>query len=292
MAARRLDSALLAKLNTARKIKETNFPGQIFFTSPKATTVITMTGNNCDLDCAHCGGRYLEHMTSIEDAAQVITSRGSTSCLLSGGCSHLGQVAIDLKPLQSAIEGLKVNAHVGLISEDEMKSIAHQIDCVSFDFVVDNETIKEVYHLNRTGQDYIQTYQMLRKYVKVMPHICIGLKGGRIQGEYEALETLVKLGTEGVVFIIFIPTPGTLYADRKPPVLEEVLEILVHARQLFPTIPIHLGCMRPGGRYRAEVDFFAIEAGVNKIVNPTPLAVKRAEELGYQIIYQKECCVL
>lgn len=292
MEIRELRPDLLHRIQKAREIREAHFPGQIFFATPRATTVITTTGKNCDLNCAHCGGKYLEHMTPVEEAEAEIARNGATSCLLSGGCTHHGQVAMNLDPLKSVVEGLKVNSHLGLISEAEMQSIAPFVDCVSFDFLVDDVTIQEVYHLDKTGEDYIQTYQMLRKYAKVMPHICIGLKGGEIRGEFAALDVLAELGVDGLVFIVFIPTKGTEFADRQPPAIEEVLEVLLYAREKFPTVPIHLGCMRPKGRYRAELDYYAVEAGVNKLVNPTPPAVARAMELGYEIIRESECCVL
>lgn len=293
METRELNPGLLARVKQAREIRETHFPGQICFATPKSTTVITMTGNHCDLNCAHCGGKYLEHMTPVEEAAAMIARNGATSCLISGGCSGQGHVAINLDPIQSAIQGLKVNTHVGLISEREIQALAPYVDTVSFDFLVDEETIREVYHLpDRKKTDYIETYQMLRKYVKVMPHICIGLNGGKVSGEYAAMDVLRELGVDGLVFIVFIPTKGTEFADRQPPAIEEVVEVLVRAREQFPTVPIHLGCMRPKGRYRAILDYYAVEAGVNKLVNPTPPAVKRAEELGYEIILQDDCCVL
>lgn len=292
MKIRELSLLLRGRVELARGIREQNFPNKIYFSRPASTTVITMTGKECDLDCAHCGGKYLEHMTTVEEAESKIRSEGSTSCLISGGCTHHGKVDIDVRSIESAIDGLKVNSHVGLISEEEMQKLATFVDCISFDFLVDDDTIREVYHLEKTGQDYINTYQMLRKYAKVMPHICIGLKGGEIKGEYQAIDTLVELGADGLVFIIFIPTKGTAYADRQPPALEEVVEVLTYAREKFPTVPIHLGCMRPTGRYRAEVDYFAVDAGINKLVNPTPPAVRRAEELGYEIVVERDCCVL
>lgn len=222
-----------------------------------------------------------------------IARKGATSCLLSGGCTSHGQVAMNLDPVRAAIQGLKVNSHLGLISEQAMQEIAPHVDCVSFDFLVDEETIREVYHLtDRTRNDYIETYQMMCKYARVMPHICIGLHGGEIRGEYAAIDALAELGADGLVFIVFIPTKGTAFADRQPPAVEDVVDVLVYAREKFPFAPIHLGCMRPKGRYRAELDYWAVEAGVNRIVNPTPLAVKRAEELGWEIVLQDECCVL
>lgn len=289
---RKLNPELLKRVSKAREIKETHFPGQIFFSHPNATTAISMTGNECDLNCKHCGGKYLEKMVLLQDAERVITRNRSTSCLLSGGCTNNGSIDFDLESIKKITSELRVNAHVGLMNETEIRSLAPYVDCVSFDFIVDDETIQEVYNLNKTGQDYIQTYQNLRHYTRVIPHICIGLKGGEISGEYRAIDKLFQLGADGLVFIIFIPTRGTTYADHSPPALEQVIDLFIYAREKFIDIPINLGCMRPGGEYRANLDYFAILAGINKIVNPTPPALKLAEELGYQIILSEECCVL
>ena len=292
MDTRKLKPELLARVSKAREIKETHFPGQIFFSYPNATTAVSLTGKECDLDCKHCGGKYLEKMVLPKDAEKEITRNRSKSCLISGGCNNSGKVILELESIKKIINNLRVNAHVGLIDEEEIRTLAPHVDCVSFDFLVDDETIHEVYNLKKTGQDYIQTYKNLRHYTKVIPHICIGLKGGEIFGEYQAIDKLFQLGADGLVFIIFIPTRGTAYADRKPPSLEQVIDLLIYARKKFADIPINLGCMRPGGKYRADLDYLAILAGINKIVNPTPPALKLAEELGYQIIYTEECCVL
>ena len=174
-------------------------------------------------------------------------------------------------------------------SLDEIAQIA---DCVSFDFVGDDETIRAVFGMERRVSDYVRCYKELRQKVKVMPHICIGLHGGEIRGEYQAVKLLQELGMDGLTFIIFTPTRGTPYADCLPPKIEEVVKLLQWTRQACPSIPIHLGCMRPGGTYRSELDKAAIEAGINGIVQPTAAALARARELGLTIKESWECCVL
>jgi uncharacterized radical SAM superfamily protein len=67
--------------------------------------------------------------------------------------------------------------------------------------------------------------------------------------------------------------------------------ILTEARLRFPDKPLHLGCMRPHGKYRAQLDPLAVRAGVNKIVSPVREAVQLAEELGLSIVQGRECCV-
>ncbi len=282
-------------MNKAWNIRCSNFPDTIQFDIPSKTTAISVSGESCSLNCAHCGGHYLKHMTHINSALNEVRKNGSKSCLVSGGCNSRGVVLFSeyitkIEELKKA--NCRINMHIGLANDEEINKAAKVADSVSFDFLVDDETIKEVYGIDRKGIDYINVYLKLRQKVKVLPHICIGLKGGEIRGEYAALERLKELGAEAMVFIIFIPTPGTKYADRKPPELSEIIKILTYARVEFPDISIHLGCMRPKGKLRAEIDYYAIECGVNKLVNPTGAAVKRAAELGLKLKYGEECCAL
>ena len=273
----------------ARRIRAAHFPLQIAFTRPRKTAAISLTGEACALNCAHCGRRYLRGMAPIWKA----DVREATSCLISGGCDTEGRVPVlaHLDQVRALRPGRRLNWHVGLIGEEEMQAIAPYVDVVSFDLVGDDATIHEVYGLQRGVEDYIRTYQMLRRHVRVVPHITIGLRGGEIRGEYQALEALQQLGADALVFIILIPTKGTVYEGREPPPVEEVGDLLAAARQVLPDTPIYLGCMRPAGGYRDQVDQAAIRAGVNKIVNPAPAAVSLAAEMGLRILWEEECCV-
>lgn len=262
----------------------------ISFAYPRNTKSISVTGPNCEQNCAHCGGHYLKQMSPIA----AMEASDATSFLISGGCEKDGTVPIikHVAALQTVKQGRRYNLHVGLIHEAEIGEIAKIADCVSFDFVGDDESIREVFGMERTVSDYIHCYTALRKQVRVMPHICIGLHGGEIRGEYRAVELLQDIGLDGLTFIIFTPTKGTRYAECLPPKMEEVVKLLTWARQVCPSIPIHLGCMRPGGRYRSEIDQWAVKIGVDTIVNPTPSAVVLAKELGFSILRREECCVL
>ena len=259
------------------------------FSYPRQTKSISVTGKECEQNCAHCKGHYLQHMLPIS----AIKDQNATSFLISGGCTDgvvpIAQHVAELKTLK---EGKRYNLHVGLIEGDEVTEIAQIADCVSFDFVGDDETIRAVFGIERKVSDYVHCYKELRQKVKVMPHICIGLHGGEIRGEYQAVKLLQELGMDGLTFIIFTPTRGTPYADCLPPKIEEVVKLLQWTRQACPSIPIHLGCMRPGGRYRSEIDKWAVEIGLDTIVNPTPKAVALAKELGISILHSEECCSL
>jgi uncharacterized radical SAM superfamily protein len=278
------------RLEKAWQVRLAHFPMEIRFDNPVDTAVISLTGAQCALDCAHCGGHYLRGMQPIWQAKV----DGATSCLISGGYNASGRVPVTahLDRIKAIRQGRVMNWHVGLIGEDEIRAIAPYVDVISFDFVGDDETIREVYGLDLTVEDYAQSYQLLRRYAQVLPHITIGLRGGEIGHEVRALEILGDLGVEGLVLIVFIPTAGTRYADRQPPQIREVVDILVEARLRFPDKPLYLGCMRPQGRYRLELDPLAVRAGVNVIVNPAREAVRLAEELGLRITRGRECCVV
>jgi uncharacterized radical SAM superfamily protein len=278
------------RFEEAWRVRLANFEPAIGFDYPLDTLVVSLTGAHCELSCAHCGGHYLKSMTPIWKA----DAKGATSCLVSGGCDTRGRVPVTshLEQVAQLRPGRIMNWHVGLIGETEAEIIAPYVDVVSFDFVGDDETIREVYGLEAAVEDYVATYQLLRSYVTVVPHITVGLRGGGLSGEYRSLEILEGLGADGLTFIVLIPTPGTRFADCDPPQPEQVAELLVDARLRFPTVPIHLGCMRPRGAYRERLDPLAVRAGVNVIVSPAKTAVDLADELGLVLDKRMECCAV
>ena len=279
----------------------------IQFTRPNRTLAVSLTADQCALDCAHCAGHYLKGMVPIVEAdatGKVLSAKsrhrlgevakGKTSCLISGGCDQRGRVPVSSHLAQVAAlrPGRILNWHVGMLDESEMRAIAPYADIVSFDFVGDDETIREVYNLDYTVDDYVRTYAMLRRYATVVPHLTLGLRGGQFSGEYQALDILRAAGLSALVILVLIPTPGTRYAGCRPPALDEVESFLLTARRALPDAPIYLGCMRPGGSYRRQLDPLAVRAGVNSIVNPSPSAVRLATELGLEVRWRDECCVI
>lgn len=278
------------KLARAWTVRRQHFPDEITWSYPLDTAVLSLTGEQCALDCAHCGSHYLGGMKPIWEAEP----DGATSCLISGGCDPTGRVPVTahLEQVRAWREGRRMNWHVGFVSEAEMQTIAPLVDVISFDFVGDDETIREVYGIDRTVADYVETYRLLRRYARTLPHVTIGLRGGNLGHELPALELLLDLGVDGLVFLVFIPTPATRYADRQPPDIDAVADLLAEARLRFPAIPLYLGCMRPRGRYRDELDPLAVQAGFNVIVSPSRPARHLTAELGLAARSIRECCVL
>jgi uncharacterized radical SAM superfamily protein len=280
---------LQSELDAAWHVRQANYPPQITFAYPLDTALISLTGDRCALQCAHCGGHYLRHMQPVGEARV----SGATSALISGGCDVDGRVPVGeyLELVRELKPGRRLNWHVGLIDEGTMRTIAPYADAISFDVVGDAETIRSVYSLDKTPADYADTYVMLRRYARVVPHITIGLLCGEIAHERPAMDMLAQAGLDALVFIVFIPTPGTRYADCPPPRVDEVALLLAEARQRFPSIPIHLGCMRPRRAYRARLDPLAVRAGVNVLVSPAREGKEMARALGLDAVQTRECCV-
>jgi hypothetical protein len=278
------------KLARALDVRQANFPDEIVWSYPLDTAVLSLTGRQCALDCAHCGGHYLEGMLPIWEAEP----DGSTSCLISGGCDPTGRVPVTmhLDAARAWRQGRRMNWHVGFVTEDEMQVIAPLVDTVSFDFVGDDNAIREVYGIDRTVEDYVETYRLLSRYARTLPHVTIGLRGGELGHELPAFELLQQLDVPGLVLLVFIPTAGTRYAGRVPPAPGLVADLMAEARIRFPGVPIYLGCMRPKGRYRNELDPLAVRAGVNIVVSPSRPARLLADELGLSTRQMRECCVL
>lgn len=265
----------------------------IEFVYPVKTASVSVTGSHCELGCAHCGGHYLSHMLPLAQAGDIPAGR-YTSLLVSGGCRRDGQVPwlVHQQDLQGLKKRFALNMHVGLVRDEQQAAQAAALaDSISCDFVGDNAAIREVYGLSATVDDYLASYRLLRRYGRVVPHICLGLRGGVMAGEEQALEMLAAEGVEALVFIVFTPTAGTRYAHRQPPDLAAVCRVLARARTLFPRIPLKLGCMRPGGRYREELDVAAVDIGLDAVVLPAPRAVRHARKLGCTIVRKEECCV-
>jgi uncharacterized radical SAM superfamily protein len=171
------------------------------------------------------------------------------------------------------------------------RQIGDLASVVSFDVVLDDDTIREAFHGMWTGSDYIETFRALRKgKATVVPHVLIGLKKGQIAGEFRAVEFLLNEGIDRLIFIILIPTADTPWSDVPPPSIDEVARVLAWTRAQAPGLDISLGCMRPAGKYRREVDAMAVRCGVDRIVLPHPDALKVASTLGLSVVKKEECC--
>jgi len=268
--------------------------GKISFIVPKRTEPVSITGNGCALSCAHCNGHYLEHMSDVFHIKGDGEGKGICSYLVSGGCNEEGTVPLadNLSLLRELSNKHRIVAHTGLMGTRDAEAIAPFVDSASFNLIGDDATIRKVYGLQKTVDDFMDSYRSVREHVKTFPHITIGLHGGRIVGEYRAVDMLSEAGCDALVFNVFIPTTGTVFASAKPPPIHEALDVITYAKIQLKDSKIYIGCMRPGGSYRNEFDPVCVDVGVDRIVMPSRSARKLAQEMGLDIFYKEECCVL
>lgn len=260
---------------------------------------ISLTGNYCSLNCAHCGKHYLESMRKptrreLVDYCVSLEREGYTGCLLSGGLDPRLKVPLDkyageIREIKKRTS-LKLNAHVGFIDEGDLEWVKY-VDVVSLDFVGDDDVIRRVYKIKRTVKDYLRILDLLTDAgVRVAPHITIGLDFGKIHWEYRAIDLLVGYPIDVIVLDVLIPTRGTEMENVSAPGVEESLEVVRYARERFDG-EISIGCMRPLGRWRLEFDRGAVLAGVDRLTNPPRKVIEWAKSLReVEIIY--ECCVV
>jgi uncharacterized radical SAM superfamily protein len=272
-----------------------NFPPMIRFSYPDRTAVVSVTGDECALDCAHCGGHYLRGMLSPSQALERAANPDRpSSWLVSGGCDRRGQVPLagrsDL--LETLGKTARLVLHVGLVDPETAAKVGRHASVVALDMVGDRRTAREVMGLDVGLQDYLESFRLLSGHARVIPHLCLGLHGGELRGERAVLEALREEGPEEIVFLVFCPTLGTAYQSRMPPPIEGVIDLLAWSRQQFPVTPLTLGCMRPRGAYRARLDDMAVRVGINGVAVPTPAAEQAAADCGLTVVRGEECCVL
>jgi hypothetical protein len=122
----------------------------------------------------------------------------------------------------------------------------------------------------------------------VIPHIVCGLHYGKFKGEKKAVEMIAQFDVEQVVIVSLMRITGTPVESVETPSAGAVAGIIAETRFKLPAVQISLGCARERGNTRMEL--LAIDAGVNRMVIPSEEAIRRAEDYGLEIRYQRTCC--
>jgi len=264
---------------------------------------LSVTGSRCELRCAHCGGRLLQTMVSVPTPEAMFTAvdrlvaKNCKGILVSGGCNAAGEVP--LLPFVEAIKyakkrGLKTLVHAGLINRTTAYMLAEAgVDQVLLDIIGDTDTIREVYHLDRKPEDYYNGMRICQEVgLKIAPHVVIGLHFGQIRGETYALDMIKQIKSEVMVLVILTPMADTDMEKVEPPVMEQVGTIMRKALQQNLETPVTLGCARPPGIYKRQVEKMAVDYGINGIAYPDESTVAYAESCGRKAIFVEECCSL
>ncbi|MGI9237842.1 MAG: radical SAM protein, partial [Woeseiaceae bacterium] len=164
------------------------------------------------------------------------------------------------------------------------------VDTVMMDVIGANETIKDVYKLDRPVEDFEATLAALcSTQMEVTPHIVIGLHYGRILGEANALDIVSRYDVSALVLVVIMPfyaKPGTFTT----PETTDVGRIFLEARQRLPDKQVLLGCARPPGMHKRITDTYAIMAGLDGIAFPADGAVSVAHTIGRPFEQAHSCC--
>ena len=286
-------------------------PGMVYFdtffykaVNPLRFPALSITGRTCHLNCEHCRGKLLENMIPVENPDDLfkicltIKEQGGKGCLISGGSLKDGSVPLmkfipAIKRVKEEL-GLRMVIHTGLISPKMAEALATvDVDGVMLDIIGSNETIRKVYHLDRTVEDFEYSLILLEQNgIPTIPHIVVGLHFGKLEGEKEALKIVARRRIAALVIVVFMPLRGTPMENIDPPPPIVVAKVMLAARFLMPNIPLLLGCACPRGPYKASVDVLSIRAGVNGIAYPSGEAYDFATKLGLKVKIYDECCSL
>lgn len=265
---------------------------------------VSVTGSRCELQCAHCRGHYLGQMVDVstpdklKQFCEAHVAAGGTGLLVSGGSTATGRV-----PLEGFLDVLRwvkdntdliLNVHTGILDFVEAEEVASTgLDVASVDLVGSEDTLRRVYGLDISVEEYLGTLTNLKDagVPCLAPHICVGLDHGEVGGERHALEYAAELDPEIIVILGLIPTPGTPMAHVPPPSPEEVEGLIRMSRSISPRSEVALGCMRSRG-YKRELEWRAIEAGAQRIASASRSTVRRASDMGYRILRLEGCCAV
>jgi hypothetical protein len=308
---------LRALVEEASRLSRKNFPMRLTVSAPsqkhydtgiyqnqrKSFMTMSVTGSHCALMCDHCGTQVLETMavanspSRFQMVADGLVESGAEGVLISGGCLDDGSVPLerfvaDIAGMKS--QGLTVLVHTGLVKRHVARALKEAgVDQILLDIIGDDETIRQVYHLNKTTEAYRESLAILREEgLKAVPHVIAGLHFGRLRGEFHALEMIRDEGCAQLVIVALMPLPGTKMAAVPAISAKDVGRVLASARLMMPSTPMSLGCAKPVGDQKKGMEFYAVDVGVQNIAYPLPETIRYAEAQGYEICYHEKCCSL
>ncbi len=268
-----------------------------------AWPAVSVTGSECKLQCDHCKAAILEPMIpartpeALWRVVNELIDDGAQGLLLTGGSNHRNEV--EYAPYYETIRRIKdshpefrIAAHAALMDENAAFAMADAgVDVAMMDVIGAQETITNVYHLRRSVDDFEATLEnLVRTSMRVVPHIVIGLHYGRMLGEWRALEIIQRHLPDAVVLVVVMP----FYAPEKKPFVtpdsSDVGRFFQSARQALPDTSLLLGCARPPGESRMQIDTYAVMAGLDGIAHPADGAVELAARLGRKVRVTPACC--
>ncbi len=271
--------------------------------SKNSFPAFSVTAGACALDCDHCQAKILEPMipaTSPEmldrKVRDLVLLQDLKGFLLSGGSNRRNEIKYErylpvIERLKRDYPYLKIAIHSALLDRPRARAMEDAgVDTAMMDVIGAPETIREVYHLERTVADFESTLEALcATRMEVVPHIVIGLHYGRILGEVPALDVCARHNIHALVLVVVMPfyaRSGTFVT----PETRDVGRIFLSARQRLPDKQVLLGCARPAGMHKRVTDAYAVMAGLDGIAFPADGVLALAGGIGRAVEQQHACC--
>ncbi len=263
----------------------------------------SITAGGCALMCDHCQARILEPMipaTSPEEldrkVRDLILLQDLQGFLLSGGSNRRNEIRYEryypvIEGLKRDFPHLRIAIHTALLDPPRARAMESAgVDTAMMDVIGAEQTIREVYHLDRPVADFEATLAALcATSMEIVPHIVIGLHYGRILGEMTALDIVAQHEIHALVLVVVMPfyaRAGTFLV----PETQAVGRIFLAARQRLPERQVLLGCARPPGMHKRVTDAYAVMAGLDGIAFPADGAVAVARAIGRPTHQAHACC--
>jgi uncharacterized radical SAM superfamily protein len=263
----------------------------------------SVTAGACALDCDHCQARILEPMIPAttphmleQRVRDLVLMQDLQGFLLSGGSNRRNEIKYEryfpvLERLKRDFPHLRIAVHSALLDERRAKLMESAgVDTAMMDVIGSQETIGQVYHLDRPVADFEATLAALcSTSMQVVPHIVVGLHYGRILGEAAALEICARHPIHSLVLVVVMPfyaKPGTFVT----PPAADVGRVFLDARRRMGSRQVLLGCARPPGLHKRATDAYAVMAGLDGIAFPADGAVAVSRAIGRPYEQQHACC--
>lgn len=264
---------------------------------------ISVTGTACALSCEHCKTNVLHgmadlrrHSGSLFDLCADLAAKGARGVLISGGSDKQGRIPLlahvpDMIRIRREL-GLAIRVHTGLPDEETCAALGDaDIDGAMIDVIGHRDTMRDVYHLDSDPEDYENALAWLEQNkVPTIPHIILGLHFGKMLGEVTALQMIVRHPPKILVLVVLMPLTGTPMMGVAPPPLQEIGVLFEMSRKALPSTPVMLGCARPMGNLKVEIDRLAVNAGLNGIAYPANGIIEYARQSGLEPKFINACC--
>ena len=294
--------------NLAQNITKRNFGNVLKIYNPtNKFPAISITGSNCALECEHCNKKYLKGMKQILDNNDLelfltdLSKKNGIGALISGGSELDGSVP--LLNFLSTIKKVKketnliINTHTGLLKEETAIKLAEaNVDIVSFDINMDEEVVRDIYHLDIDLDEFKRAIDLLKRYnLNIVHHICVGLWYGKLNKELESIKFIKEnLQDPSLVVVIVLIPPKNSKIKFETPQPEVIAKVIAMIRFLFPMTEISLGCMRPRGSIKIKVEKKALNAGITRIEIPSKDTLKwlKRKNPEIQFKFYSACCAI